>query len=140
MAKVDMSVSLNAPAEKVWNVIRGFDALPRWHPAVARSEETREGAITRRKLTLHGGGEIAEELVRHDDGGQSYSYTILHSPLPVAGYRSELSVRDESPGHCKVRWSSTFEPTAGTEADATAAIRGIYQAGFDNLKKMFGGG
>src|SRR4029077_4545363 len=42
MAKVDMSVSLNAPADKVWNVIRGFDALPRWHPAVARSEETRE--------------------------------------------------------------------------------------------------
>jgi len=41
MANVDLSVSLNASAEKVWSVIRGFDALPRWHPAVARSEETR---------------------------------------------------------------------------------------------------
>ena len=127
MATVDMSVSLNASAEQVWGVLRGFDAMPSWHPK------------TRRTLTLHGGGEIVEELVRHDDGGRSYSYTILHSPMPVAGYRSELSVRDESPGHCTVRWSSTFEPTAGSEADATAMIRGIYQAGFDSLKKMFGG-
>jgi uncharacterized protein YndB with AHSA1/START domain len=139
MAKVDMSVRLDAPAEKVWDVIRGFDALPHWHPAIARSEESREGAKTRRKLTLQGGGEVVEELVQHDDGKRSYSYTILHSPMPVAGYRSELSVRDESPGHSTVRWSSTFEPTSGSEADATAAIRGIYQAGFDSLKKMFGG-
>jgi hypothetical protein len=47
MATVDMSVSLNAPAEKVSSVIRGCDALPRWHPAVARSEEIREGTKTR---------------------------------------------------------------------------------------------
>ena len=139
MANVDMSVSLNASAEKVWSVIRGFDALPRWHPAVARSEETREGAKTHRKLTLHGGGEVVEELEQHSDGSRSYSYRILHSPLPVTGYRSELSVRDEGAGYCKVRWSSTFEPSGGSEADATAAICGVYQAGFDSLKKMFGG-
>jgi hypothetical protein len=77
--------------------------------------------------------------VQHDDGKRFYSYTIQHSPLPVAGYRSELSVRDESPGHSTVRWSSTFEPSGGSEADATAVISGVYQAGFDSLKKMFGG-
>jgi len=57
----------------------------------------------------------------------------------VAGYRSELSVRDEGAGHCKVRWSSAFDPSSGSEADATAAIRDVYQAGFESLKKMFGG-
>ncbi len=139
MAKVDMSTSLNASAEQVWNVIRGFNAMPSWHPAIARSEETREGGKTRRKLTLHGGGELVEELEQHSDGTRSYSYTILHSPLPLAGYRSELSVQDDKPGKCTVRWSSTFEPTGGAEADATAIVRGVYEAGFQNLKKMFGG-
>ena len=139
MAKVDMSVSLNATAEQVWNVIRGFDAMPRWHPAIARSEETREGGKTRRKLTLQGGGEVVEELEQHDDGKRSYSYTMLPSPLPLAGYRSELSVRDEEPGKCTVLWSGTFEPSGGSGADATALVRGVYQAGFDNLTKMFGG-
>lgn len=139
MAKVDMSVSLNATAEQVWKVIRGFDAMPRWHPAIARSEEIREGGKTLRKLTLHGGGEVVEELEQHNDGTRSYSYTMLPSALPMSGYRSELSVRDEKPGKCTVRWSGTFEPTGGAGADATALVRGVYQAGFDNLKKMFGG-
>ncbi len=139
MAKVDMSISLNAPAEAVWSVIRGFDALPRWHPAVARSEEIREGAKTQRKLILQGGAEIVEELEQHDNHARSYSYRILKSPLPVAGYRSELSVRDEGPGHCVVKWASTFEPSGGSEADAIAAIRGVYEAGFESLKKLFGG-
>jgi hypothetical protein len=139
MANVDMSVSLDATAEQVWNVVRGFNAMPSWHPAIARSEETREGGKTRRKLTLHGGGEVVEELEQLNDGTRSFSYTILSSPLPLAGYRSELSVRDEKPGKCTVRWSSTFEPNAGAEADATAIVRGVYQAGFENLKKMFGG-
>jgi hypothetical protein len=139
MAKVDMSTNLNATAEQVWNVIRGFNAMPSWHPAIARSEEAREGGKMRRKLTLQSGGEVVEELEQHSDGTRSYSYTILHSPLPLAGYRSELSVRDEKPGRCTVRWSSTFKPAGGSETDATAIVRGVYQAGFENLKKMFGG-
>jgi len=139
MAKVDMSVDLNATAEQVWNVVRGFNAMPSWHPAIARSEETHEAGKTRRRLTLHGGGEVVEELEQHSDGTRSVSYTIVSSPLPLSGYRSELSVRDAKPGKSTVRWSSTFEPSGGSEADATAAIRGVYQAGFDSLKKMFGG-
>jgi hypothetical protein len=111
--------------------------------AVASRDRAQRGDPRRHKdaqeADAHGGGEIVEELEQHSDGSRSYSYRILHSPLPVAGYRSELSVRDEGAGHCKVRWSSTFKPSRGSEADAAAAIRGVYQAGFDSLKKMFGG-
>ena len=64
-------------------------------PAIAHSEESREGGKTRRKLTLHGGGEVVEELERHSDGTRSYSYTILHSPF-VARSSSIRSVeRDD---------------------------------------------
>lgn len=62
MASVDMSVTLKASAEQVWNAIRGFNALPQWHPAVAKSHEKSEHGKTIRHLTLHGGGEIIEEL------------------------------------------------------------------------------
>ncbi|HTZ78416.1 MAG TPA: SRPBCC family protein [Stellaceae bacterium] len=138
MAKVDMSLTLNAPAEKIWDVIGGFNALARWHPAVQRSEETAEGGKTRRKLSLAGGGEIIEELERRDDKTHAYSYRIVSGPLPVSGYRSELRVADQGGGRSTVHWSSTFEPS-GAEADAIAAVRGVYQAGFDSLKKQFGG-
>lgn len=139
MAKVDMSLSLSVPAEKIWNLIGGFDALARWHPAIARCESVNEGGKMRRKLSLTGGGEIVEELERHDDKEHAYSYRIVSSPLPITGYHSELSVADQGPGRCTVRWSSTFEPAAGAEQNATTAIRGVYQAGFDSLKGLFGG-
>jgi len=138
MASVDMTVTLNAPAQKVWDLIGGFDALPRWLPPVAKSEERKEGGAMHRHLSLQGGGIVVEQEERRDDRARRYSYTILSSPLPVAGYRAELSVAEEGPQHCRVHWSSTFEPK-GTEADAVAAIRGVYQAGFDSLKEKFGG-
>jgi len=138
MAKVEMSLTLNAPAEKIWNLIGGFNALASWHPAVARSEEVKEGGKTRRKLSLAGGGEIVEELDRHDNKGHAYSYRIVSGPLPVKGYISELKVADQGSGRSTVHWSSTFEPT-GAEAGAVEVVRGIYQAGFDSLKKQFGG-
>jgi hypothetical protein len=39
---------------------------------------------------------------------------------------------------CDVEWSSTFEPAGASEPEAVKVIRGIYEAGFENLRKMFG--
>src|SRR5215472_6053865 len=139
MAKVDMSVTLPGSATKVWDLIGGFDALARWHPAVAKSETVDEGGKRRRRLSLQGGGEVVEELERQDDNTHAYSYTIVSGPLPVAGYRAEISVRDDGTKGCTVHWSSSFEPKGTSEAAATDAIRGVYQAGFDALKRQFGG-
>ncbi len=139
MASVDMTITLKAPAQKVWDLVGGFDTLPRWLPPVAKSEERKDGNVLHRHLSLHGGGIVVERLERRDDRARTYSYTIESSPLPVAGYRAEISVAEDGPQQCRVHWSSTFEPKGGSEADAVAAIRGVYQAGFDSLKGTFGG-
>ena len=66
--------------------------------------------------------------------------SIEQGPLPVAQYTATIRLRQEpgKPG-CVVEWSSEFTPSGAPESDAVAAVRGIYQSGFDNLKKMFGG-
>ncbi len=142
MVKVSMSMKLAAPARQVWDLIGGFNALADWHPAIEKSEiesgEGRKGSL--RRLGLAGGGSIVERLEEVDENERVYSYSILESPLPVAEYTGNLRVReDEKGGACTVEWSSEFQPSGSTEADAVKAIEGIYQAGFDNLKKMFGG-
>ncbi len=139
MATVDMSVTLKASAQEVWELIGGFGSLAQWHPAVAKSKETKEAGATHRRLSLQGGGVIVERLERHDDRARPYSYIIVSGPLQVAGYRSELSVGEEGPQRCTVRWTSTFEPKRSPEAQAVGAISGVYQAGFDSLKGKFGG-
>ena len=85
-----------------------------------------------------GGSTITERLEQLDDEGKHYSYAILSSPLPVADYKGTIRLQDDGDG-CKVVWESEFQPAGAPEGDAVDVIRGIYQAGFDNLKKMYGG-
>lgn len=136
MAKVNMSTTVNASAEQLWHLLGKFNGLPDWHPAVESSQLSDEGQV--RKLSLVGGGSIIEKLEKVDDAQRIYSYSIVDSPLPVANYTATVKVSDQGPGkEALVEWSSDFEPI-GAETDAVKAIQGVYQAGFDNLKKMFG--
>ncbi|MFQ5785681.1 MAG: SRPBCC family protein [Alphaproteobacteria bacterium] len=141
MPKVSMSTKLSVPADTVWQTVGGFNALPDWHPAVEKSEIEGEGGSigTLRRLSLFGGGEIVERLENLDKDARRYSYSILQGPLPVANYQATIRVvEDADGGGCTVEWSSEFDAEGGPEADAVAAIEGIYKAGLDNLKRMFG--
>jgi len=137
MSKVSMSTKVSASADAVWDLVGRFNGLPDWHPGVEKSELEHEGAV--RRLGLVGGGTIIERLERIDDNERVYSYTIEDSPLPIKGYRSVIRVRDDGEGGAEIDWSSEFSPAGVPEGDAAAAVEGIYRAGLDNLKKMFGG-
>jgi hypothetical protein len=124
------------PAEKVWELIGGFNALADWHPAVENSELEEGGHV--RRLSLVGGGTIVERLERLDDDSFRYRYSIIDSPLPVADYVAELRVqKDDSGEGCEVQWSSEFNASGASVTDAEKAIKDIYNAGFENLKKIF---
>ena len=99
--------------------------------------EEKDGEVLRR-LNLAGGGTIVEKLEHVDDKERLYTYSIISGPLPVANYEATLRVRDDGAG-CSVEWSSEFEPSGAPEGDATAVIRQVYEAGFENLKRTFGG-
>jgi hypothetical protein len=139
MAKVRMETKLNIPADTLWKTIGGFNALPDWHPAVAKSEATGELKGSTRTLNLAGGGTLVERLEDLNAADKLYRYSILSGPLPVADYVAEIHVKDNGDATSTVEWSSDFKPKDATEGDAVKAIQGVYQAGFDNLKKMFGG-
>ena len=133
--EVKQSVRLPAPVTEVWKRIGGFNALPDWHPMVQKSELAKGGQ--ERKLTLPGGATIVEKLESKDDKSYRYSYSITDSPLPVADYHSTIEVHQEG-NQSVVEWMGQFEPKGTTAEDAQKAIQDIYQAGMDNLKKMFG--
>jgi hypothetical protein len=139
MSKVKMATELPVAAQRVWELIGGFNALPDWHPAVAKSKVEKSGDDVIRTLSLVGGGTIVEKLETISDAERAYSYSIQDSPLPVADYMATIDVKEDDSGHCTVEWSGEFKPHGASAADAEAAIRGIYEAGLENLKKMMGG-
>lgn len=135
MVKVDMKTNLDVTADEVWKLIGGFNTLPDWHPAIEKSELEEEGSM--RRLSLAGGGTIVEKLEKLDDNERVYSYSIIDSPLPVSNYIATIRVKEDGEGKTTVEWSSEFEAEGTAENEAMDVIAGIYQAGFDNLKKIF---
>jgi uncharacterized protein YndB with AHSA1/START domain len=146
MARAHASSVINAPIEEVWAHIRDFRALDDWHPGIRSSvledggPSDRVGCI--RRMELQGGGVIREQLLELSDLGHHYSYAILESPLPVANYRATLRLRKISDGNRTfVEWSASFDadpPEKQAEAEAMIS-KGVFQGGFDAIKKHFGG-
>ena len=137
MPKVSMQTELDVPAQQVWDLIGGFNALPDWHPAIEHSELEDGGMI--RKLSLAGGGTIIEKLEQINDNERVYTYSIVDSPLPVSNYTATIRVRqDEAGKNTVVEWSSSFEASGATENEAVRTIEDIYRTGFENLQKIFG--
>lgn len=134
MAKVSMSQKIPASANQVWDLIGNFNSLADWHPAIEKSELEEGGTV--RRLTLPDGSFLVETLVSEDGKERMYEYKIPDGQMPFSGYTAQLRVIEDDDGNCTAQWESQFEPQA---PDAQDIVTGIYQAGLDNLRKMFGG-
>jgi len=148
--KIVETVEIDKPVEKVWGVIGNFDALAKWHPAVASSVADKGNDIgSVRHLVLKAPGDpgFDEVLDKYDPAGHSYKYAIPKvdpKVLPVNNYTATLAVVDNGKGGSTVEWKGAFyrgymlndpPPELNDEASVTA-VRGVYRAGLDNLKKM----
>jgi hypothetical protein len=119
---------------EIWEVVGGFCAIKSWHPAVAECEETKEGDVTFRTLTLKDGGKIKEKLTGTED--LAYSYEIVESPLPVKNYKSKLWLEvDDEPDRSVIYWQSDFDANGASDDDAKKTITGILADGVKGIKK-----
>ena len=73
-----------------------------------------------------------EALENFDAANRSYTYTILSGPLPVANYRSTISVSADPKGS-SVTWVGKYDAKGVPDADAKKTIDGAYEAGLRAL-------
>jgi len=143
MVKVYTSSVIEAPADRVWAVIRDFNALPKWHPAIADSRiegnqpADKVGCI--RNFNLKGGGNIREQLLTLSDFDYSCTYSILVSPMGVENYIATLKLTPITDGDRSfAEWTAEFDcdPKKASEL-ATMIGQSVFQGGFDALKQYF---
>jgi hypothetical protein len=140
MARAYRSAIIHAPIESVWSCIRDFNALPQWHPAIARS--TIEGGRSSdsigcvRNFDLQDGGNLREQLLSMSDTDHIFSYSILISPMPVKDYvatfrLTPITVGDET----LAEWWADFEVTSTDDAIINQIGDGVFVAGFEALNQ-----
>ncbi len=148
--KVVRDVTIKAEPAKVWEVVKDFGGLHKWHPAAASTElkmmKDESGTeVQHRLITLKGGGTILEKLVGSTDAEMKLEYRIVESVLPVSGYRAIMQVKaGPGAGESTVTWTGRFYNKANAvdakpgEDNATAvkAIEGVYDAGLPALNKL----
>ena len=117
---------------EIWAIVGEFCAIKDWHPAVAKFEETKEGDVTFRTLTLKDGGKIKEKLTGTED--LAYTYEIVESPLPIKNYKSKLWLEvDDEPDRSVILWQSDFDANGASDDEATKIITGILKDGVTGI-------
>jgi hypothetical protein len=142
--RVYTSSIIDASADAVWALIRDFNGLPKWHPAIADSRiegnwpADRIGCI--RNFRLRDGGLIREQLLTLSDYDYQCTYSILESPMGVENYIATLKLTPVTDGNrAFAEWSAEFDAPAGQERRLADDIgQGVFQAGFNALKSYFG--
>jgi hypothetical protein len=146
MARVYVSSVVNARNDRVWAVVRDFNGLPDWHPAVADSRieggepADRIGCV--REFCLHNGDRIREKLLGLSDYEMACTYSILESPMGVENYVAMLRLMPVADcDQTFLEWTAEFDCARESEAELVDTIGGgIFRTGFDALKREFGAG
>ncbi|HCQ63987.1 MAG TPA: MxaD family protein [Rhodobacteraceae bacterium] len=143
MIEVLVSSVIPATVDRVWSVVRDFNAMPAWHPAIAQSRIEGGAASDAigcvRNFSLKDGKKIREKLLSLSDLDHSFSYSILTADIPLENYRAGLALfpvtdSDQTFGI----WTARFTCPKGMETDLEKTVsQGVFQTGFDALKSRF---
>jgi uncharacterized protein YndB with AHSA1/START domain len=142
MPRVYVSSVIDAPASTVWERIRDFNGLPRWHPRIRDSRiengepADRVGCV--RDFHLQNGDRIRERLLGLSDYDMFCTYSILESPMPLTDYVATLRLTPVTEGdRTFAEWTAEFEcAPAEAEALVTGIGDNVFQAGFSALKRQ----
>lgn len=145
MARVYVSSVIDAPVARVWERVRDFNALPRWHPGIRDSRiengepADRVGCV--RDFHLQNGERIRERLLGLSDYDYFCTYSILESPMPLTDYVATLRLTPVTDGdRTFAEWSAEFDCAPEVAEDLVNGIgQNVFQAGFNALKRLMAG-
>ena len=143
MPRVLVSSVIPAPAEKVWDRIRDFNALPDWVPMISESH-IQDGKLSDqvgciRDFSLQNGDRITEQLVALSDYDMSISYTMLVTPMALENYFATLRLTPVTETEeTFVEWSADFDCSPQDVEDLIETISvGVFETALKALARRF---
>ncbi|MDM0051975.1 SRPBCC family protein [Variovorax sp. J22R115] len=141
LQRVVRSTVIDAPIERVWAVLRDFNSHDQWHDVVERSRiegnERSDQVGCVRSFTLRDGNRIREQLLTLSDTEHKSTYCIVEATLPLQRYVATVTLKPVTDGNRTFwHWESTFATPPGMERELRDTVaQGVYEAGFENLRR-----
>jgi len=129
------SVVLNAPADKVWELIGGFGAT--WHPLIAGVRITGAGVGQLRTVETVDGKRIIERLDAAENAPRQYRYSGV-SGMGASNYVGVLEVAPQGSGGSAVTWRVQFVSDGQPTIIIRTIVATLQKVGLESLQKRFG--
>ena len=142
MARAYASRILKAPVQDVWGLVRDFNGLPDWAPAIARSKIENGldadviGCI--RSFHTKEGVHIRERLLALDDANYSFTYNFEKPAFPVENYVATLRLYPVThTNQTFAEWSAEFDEAPNDRGRYEAVIsRDVFAANWAHVAKI----
>ncbi|CAN7668800.1 MULTISPECIES: SRPBCC family protein [unclassified Variovorax] len=141
LQRVVRSTIIDAPIERVWAVLRDFNSHEAWHEVVETSRieggERSDQIGCVRSFTLRDGNRIREQLLTLSDTEHKSTYCIVEATVPLQRYVATVTLKPVTDGNRTFwHWESTFATPPGMERELRDMVaQGVYEAGFENLRR-----
>ncbi|MGH6762705.1 MAG: SRPBCC family protein [Phyllobacterium sp.] len=145
MARVFVSSVIDASPARVWERVRDFNGMPKWHPRIRDSRiengEPSDKVGCVRDFHLQNGDRLREKLFGLSDYDMFCTYGILESPMPLTNYVATLRLTPITDGERTfIEWTAEFDCEPEVADDLVSGIgTNVFQGGFDALKRHFSG-
>ncbi len=143
--KAEETITINAPPDAVWAMLKDFGAAAAWNPAIKASiGEGGNAAGATRTITLKNDGKLIEGLDEVNEAEKILAYRLSKEDIavfPVSFYSATLTVKPEGSGSA-VTWqgrfyradTSNFPPDEHNDAAAVEAMTAFFKEGLAGLK------
>ena len=111
MIQIGLEIHIDAPRERVWQILADHEGMPRWFPAreVIRRRpgvEHPNGVGARRVVRI--AGLALEEVITAFKPAEHLEYSVVEG-APFGDHTADVILINEA-GGTRVRWSARFRP------------------------------
>jgi NADPH:quinone reductase len=141
LQRVTRSTVIDAPIERVWAILRDFNSHDQWHDVVETSRieggERSDQVGCIRDFTLKDGNRVREQLLTLSDTEFKSTYCIVEATIPLQRYVASVTLKRVTDGNRTFwNWESSFATPPGRERELRDLVaQGVYEAGFENLRR-----
>jgi len=117
MHEFEVQKVIDAPADRVWEVLDDFANTYVYHPIVERSRSVNgkdRGLGARRMCTMYDGNSVQEEITDHDAANRRYRVEVVdHGPFPMKHMAVWFSVEPVEVDRSRVTYAIEMLPKMG---------------------------
>jgi hypothetical protein len=139
MIQASYKISINVPADAIWQVISDFGAASQYLAGVVNCTIEGEGVGALRTLTSADGNTIVERLETLDGVARRLSYTLL-TDTPFRNCLTTMTVRELGRSRAELEWSATFEADGLPAEEARELLEDALAANCLALKQFMEAG